>query len=314
MKTKNEKLKSKNYNLKLKAFFIAVIFLFLSWPGQAKAAFSFKIESINPTSVASKTDEVQVMLTITDLPSESYFKIAWQEKDGASYFGYMKNSDGNWTKIKSLSEDKLGDTCANYFKVTDQSKTTLTLVTKIGEDQELSNNNYFIKAHRFTKSCDSNESATNSIGITVNLPTATPTPTPTPTQETESSITLTLTPMPAAATTTPKPTSTATMTPTTKPTPKPTPTPTEKAEEKILGEETVGETSFVLSSLDEKPTPEEEKASEEKGGIKQNLPKIMIGAGGLLILVALISFLAPFLKLKLKKPRGNDIIGPRNEL
>src|SRR3990172_1459868 len=101
------------------------------------SAFSFSIESIDPMQVLSLDQEVHVVLTITDLPSESYFRVGWKKEGRSTYLGYIKNQDGNWTKITSLSGD-----CTDYYKVSDMGATLLTLTTKLGIDSEAEPGNY----------------------------------------------------------------------------------------------------------------------------------------------------------------------------
>jgi len=156
---------------RLLCFFLFFLFLFI-FPSKALAAFSFSIDSVNPTSVSSKTQEVSVSLTINDLPSESYFRVGW--KEGNSYFGYVKNNSNSWVKIQSLSSD-----CTNYYHVTQTGNSQITLVTKIGEDTDVNSGSYEIKAHRFTMGCSSTTS-TNTKTITVNLSDPSPLPNPSP--------------------------------------------------------------------------------------------------------------------------------------
>jgi hypothetical protein len=208
IKIKNLKLKMKNYIF----FALSFFFLFPIFASPILAEFSFKIENINPNSVSAKDQEVEVALSITNLPSESYFRVAWQEEEGSSYFGYDKNNNGNWVKIKSLSDD-----CTAYYKVSQTGNSQLTLLTKIGEEEGITSGVYLLRAHRFTTTCKSNEPSTNMMEIAVNLSTPTPTeapvntPTPIPTP--------TAMPTVSAPTSTPKP---PTPTSTTSPTPLPT--------------------------------------------------------------------------------------------
>jgi len=142
---------------------------------QVSAAFSFWENKITPETISSKDEEVIVELSITDLPSESYFRVALQKSDGTDYFGYMKNDLGEW--VKASDKD-----CSKFYHATDTATTNLEILLKIG-DYEVESGVYNIKAHRYTSSCKSNTAAINSFPIEIALPTNTPTPksSPTPT-------------------------------------------------------------------------------------------------------------------------------------
>ncbi len=176
---------------------LAISLLIFCYSGvtHAFAAFSLHIESIDPQSISSNDQPVTVKLIITDLPSESYFRIAWQEASGKPYFGYMKNNDGEWIKVDS------GQDCKNYYYVSELSTQSLVLVTKVGQENAVNNGDYLLKARRYTASCSSYTDS-DPITVQINFPTPTPTPTPTP-----------------------EPTSTPTQTPTPTSTPTKTPTP-----------------------------------------------------------------------------------------
>lgn len=193
----------------LSIFIIFIIWLFI-FPQKIEAAFSFEMASPSATTISSGAQEISVNLNITDLPSESYFRVSLQKESGGSYYGYLLNNNGDWAKILTLGGD-----CTAYYKVSDITTKSLTLKYKIGDDTEVSNGNYNLKAHRFTKTCTSYTEGTNSFAFIVNLPTPTPTPTPSPTPDS--------TTVPTSA---PTPTKTPTPTPTKSPTPIPTKTPT----------------------------------------------------------------------------------------
>lgn len=110
----------------LVAFLLFLFFSFFAKP--SFAAFSLNISSITPDNVSYNEQEVTVNVNINNLPSESYFRIAWQESSGKPYLGYMKNNNGDWVRVES-SQD-----CKNYYKVSDIATTSLTLVTKVGEE------------------------------------------------------------------------------------------------------------------------------------------------------------------------------------
>lgn len=212
-----------------------VIFLLLFFPKKAEATFGFNIASSSATTITSGDQDIEVGLNIIDLPSESYFRVSLQKEGGGSYYGYILNNEGGWAKIQTLDGD-----CTSYYEVTETSITSLLLKYRIGDDTEIPNGNYYLKAHRFTKACSYTE-ATNSLSLVVSLPTPTPTlepteipqPTDTPTPEPTSTPTSTLTP-------TPKPTST----PTKKPTPSLALTPTATPSGEILGEEATPESTL----------------------------------------------------------------------
>jgi len=155
-------------------FFILglVYFLFTS---DAWAAFSFSIDKVDPLSVNAKDQDVKVTLSIKGLPSESYFRVGW--KKGNSYFGYIKNNEGNWVKIEALSSD-----CSHYYHVPQTGNSQLTLVTKIGEETNIESGSYVIKAHRFTATGNCSYTASvNTETIEVNLAEASlPSPSPSP--------------------------------------------------------------------------------------------------------------------------------------
>ncbi len=177
---------------KLTVFLIVFLAIFLFLPKEIFAVFSFKIKDAEPDLVSSKNQEVEVLLDITDLPSESYFRVAWQEGENKRYFGYIK-IDGNWVKIKSLSDD-----CSEYYYISDTSTNSATLITKIGEEEELISGTYLLKAHRFTSTCKSYKTSENTFEIVVNLPTSTSSPSPSPSSTSDFSPTSSPTPSPSS--------------------------------------------------------------------------------------------------------------------
>ncbi len=181
------------------------------------------LQDLSDTNVTSNEQEVPTTGSISGLPSESYFRVAFQQSSGQSYFGYMKNNVGDWVKIMT-SQD-----CHNYFKVSDASTSALILIVKIGEDNSVDNGNYTLKLRRYTSSCSS-YSDSNAIFVALNLPTPSPSPTLSPTSNPTS------TPIPSK---TPSPSPTPARTPSPKPTPTPSPTPLNTPEEAVLGESTV---------------------------------------------------------------------------
>lgn len=195
----------------LKTFLLSLI-LFFIFIKPAKASFSFNISSPSATLITSGGQDIEVSLNITDLPSESYFRVSLQKESGGSYYGYVQNHNSEWSKVLTLSGD-----CLNYYKVFDLQTTLVNLKFKIGDDLNLDNGNYLLKGHRFTKTCTSYTEALNTIPIVVNLPTLIPTQAPTA-QPT------------SAPTTTPTATTTLKPTPSMTSTPKATTTPTPKEE------------------------------------------------------------------------------------
>ena len=141
---------------KLTLLLFTALLLFL-FPNKVFAAFSMNIASIDPTSVDSKEQEVTVNVSINALLSESYFRVAWQKSSGDHYFGYMQNNNGDWVKIES-SQD-----CHNYYKVSDLSTTSLTIITKIGSENTIDNGSYFLKAKRYTAGCSDTHNSKISI-------------------------------------------------------------------------------------------------------------------------------------------------------
>lgn len=265
-------------------FFFIVLGLFL--PKKALAAFSFKIESITPTSISSKSQEVEILLTIIGLPSESFFRVAWQETQGKPYFGYLKNNNGDWVQVKPLDSEE----CSDYYKVSQTGDGQVTLVAKVGEDVEITSGSYLLKAHRFTVNCG-NTPSENSVAVEVNLPTptllpsSTPIPTLTPSLPTLTSTPKPPTPTPTAKSSTPTPTpKPLTPTPTLKP-PTGTPTPkttlaTAAGSGEILGQEESSPAAFYPWEASQ-----EAELASEAGRTTPNrlLPAILLGAGFILL-------------------------------
>jgi hypothetical protein len=249
--------------MKLITTIVGVMFLLLSSFNNVEAAFSMNINSLTPTSVSSNEQEVTVTASISGLPNPSYFRAAWQKSSGDTYFGYVKNNSGDWVKVQTDQD------CKNYYSVSDTTTTTLTLVTKIGDDNDPQNGSYSIKLRRYTASCGSN-SDSDPFSISINLPTPPPTPTPNPPQ----------TPTPSQAPDpTPTPLKTPTPTPTRKPTPKPTPTPSPE----VLGSQTDNPTpsTEAFVSTPTPPSPSKFK-TPIVAGVFIGLGIILVGAAGFL--------------------------------
>lgn len=101
---------------------LSLVFIFSS---EVSAAFSFNVDSISSTEITSKDQEIQVSISINELPSESYFRVAFQKSNGDPYLGYMKDNNGNYVKIGALN-----DPCSVYYFVSDRATTALTLTLK----------------------------------------------------------------------------------------------------------------------------------------------------------------------------------------
>ena len=254
----------------MKKFFPVILsfLIFLLSAPQAKA-FSFSITGAEPSSIDSKEQEISVTLSITDLPAgDSYFRVAWES--GSTYVGYIKNNNGDWVKLGSLTSDKDSQGCLNYFRVS-TSTSQLVLSAKIGGDNELANGTVNLKAHRFTSTCGSN-TGSNLFPMIINLPTLTPSPTVEATQA------------PTAAPTA-TPTKSPTPVPTKSPTPKPTKNPTPEPE--VLGKAaTSGEPTNT--SGEPELTPDVSSANKKKPIV---LPIIFIGSGVLMIGFALYNLI-----------------------
>ncbi len=102
---------------------------------------------------------------------------------------------------------------------------------------------------------------------------------------------------------TPTPTNTPTPIPTRVPTQTPVPTPTPIAEvlpTSVLGESTESADYELLSNTKERPTIEKSSGKETKilGEKTDNLPKILIGLGGLLLLICAILTLRSYTRTK----------------
>lgn len=267
---------------RLFVYFLVGFFFFL-FSSKVKAKFSFEIESINPVSVSSKEEIVEVKLKITDLPSESYFRVAWQRLDGGSYFGYVKNNNDEWVEVKPLSDD-----CSSYYKISDASATAAILFTKIGEETDIGAGTYKIKGHRFTTTASCSYTASNNeVEITVNIPSPTPIPTDTPIP--------TETPIPSK---TPMPVQNPTVTtlvvvnsPTAKPTPKNTVSPVITVWENQSSFNSDGE----VLGINETPIP---SLSIEKSNNFINGAKIALVLGLLFCGMAILLFAQRYNEIK----------------
>lgn len=288
------------------AFLIPLLF-FLIPNSPVFAAFSLSISSINPDSVTNSGQEVTVNVSINGLPSESYFRIGWQESSGKPYFGYMKNINDDWVKVES-SQD-----CKNYYKISDLTTTSLAIITKIGEENTVNNGSYLLKARRYTATCLSYTDS-DSVSIQVNFFTPTPSSAPTytatiiptqiPTNSPTPKNTPTLTKVP-----TPTPTTKPTQTPKT-PTPTKIPTPTpiksgptaapiliasdvQESTQEALPTSILGESTESAANTVSPPPEKETKAFESSSG---NLSKILIGIGVIFLIACGILALRSYIK------------------
>jgi hypothetical protein len=200
-------------------------------------SFSFSIHSINPSEINAKESEISVHLDITNLPSESYFRAAFQKEGGSSYVGYLKNDRNEWVKIKTLGTKE----CSDYFKISDTNASSAALLIKIGEEESVDSGTYIVKAHRYTSTCGSYSDAANAVSVTVTLPSPTSTVTPVPTITPTNTPTLTPTVIET-------PTSTRIPTPTKTPTARPTKEATVSGEVMVLGEEIMSKSTTSTSS------------------------------------------------------------------
>lgn len=259
---------------------IVFVAIFLFSAEKTLAAFTMNINSIDPPSISTNEQEVTVTASISGLPNPSFFRIAWQKASGDTYFGYVKNNSGDWVKIETDRD------CRNYYSVSDVNTNSLTLIAKIGDDNNPVNGSFTMKLRRYTATCGSNSDSAP-FPVEINLPTPTPTQTPTPT------------PAPTNSPT-PAPPATPTTSPTKSPVPRPTATPTPL----ILGSETDNPQVDILALGDSLKTPSPTPAQTSK---KSNLAFPIIAgiftASGLALVGA-----AFFLAYKKQKENPSDTI------
>jgi hypothetical protein len=151
---------------------VLLLFLFLYAPSTVTASFTFEILSVNPQVISDSKTDLSIRLGISDLPSPSYFRVAFQKKSGDPYFGMLKNHLDTWVPIKPLSAD-----CAEYYLISDTQATSAAILLRPG-DKEITPGKYLVKAHRLTeKSCSSTE-ATNNFEIEIAYSSISPSPIP----------------------------------------------------------------------------------------------------------------------------------------
>lgn len=114
-----------------------------------------------------------VKLALLDLPSPSYFRVAFQKDSGSPYFGYLKNQNENWVPVKPLSSS-----CQDYYFISDSSTNSAVILVKIGEDIPITEGEYLLKAHRFTSTACSATAATNNRVVNISLPFPSSSPNP----------------------------------------------------------------------------------------------------------------------------------------
>ena len=192
----------------MKRMWLATLALLFT-PSSALASFSFSLSSTGPITISNNTQEVQINLSITDLPSSSYFRVAFQKQSGDSYFGQIKNHLGDWVNVQPFNAD-----CSNYYSVSDTSATSAAILIRVGESSTAQAGEYQLKAHRFTQTACSYAEAQNSLSATVVISTPVSTVVPSLSPSSTSK----------PPTSTPKPSPTTVVTATLKPTFAPTTT------------------------------------------------------------------------------------------
>lgn len=250
-------------SIKVGIFSLLSFVLFFIFPTPV-LAMSLSILGATPATITDKEQVVEINLSIENLPAgDSYFRAGW--KQGNSYVGYVQNNDGSWIKLRSLD-----DGCTDYYHI-NEATTSAILRIKIGGDNEISNGNISIRAHRYTSTCGST-TASNEFATLVNLPTPTPTET---------------------ATSTPVSTNTPTSAPSATKTPSPTPLktstikPTSSPEVLAVG---TSSDSYVLGLRDQLMTSEPTSSSEATSKNLPILPIVLIVAGVACIVGASFAF------------------------
>jgi len=137
------------------------------------AAFSFQILELDRSVFNSNTEEVNVKIKITDLPSNSFFKVAFQKSVGARYFGEVQDKNANWVDVSNSN-------CNIFYEVTDLETEDITLKLRVGNADGVENGNYNLVALRYTSSCAATKSNEMPVEINISPPSLTPTPTSTP--------------------------------------------------------------------------------------------------------------------------------------
>lgn len=186
--------------------------------------FLMSLKDLGNPIINSFDQVVNIEASISGLPSESYFRAEWQKSSGDIYFGYTKVGEV-WMEVQP------GQDCKNYLHVSDVDTSSLSLLTKVGDNNSLTNGSHNLKLRRYTSSCASySDSDPISVILNLPLPTSTPTISPAPTHSPLPTKTL-------ASTGTPVPTKLIISTPlaTSKINPEPTQNPDKTPEIKVLG-------------------------------------------------------------------------------
>ena len=191
------------------------LFLFIELVFFVRPAYAVISMSVSNTPITVDQDQefsADVSFLCSSCTSDSYIRGVFYPS-GTSYFGFTKDTNGNWINAP-------GGSCSQYFKIAagdiKEGSWSGTLQFKPDSTSALYQGpgDYLFKVGRYTSSCSSPTWSTETtIAVTGPTPTPTPQPTSTPTP----------TPVP---TNTATPTPTKTPTPTIKPTSTLTPTPT----------------------------------------------------------------------------------------
>lgn len=191
-------------------------------------------------------DEITIDVSLSGLTSSScldgscYLQAAFTAQSPIRYFGFTKNSSGEWYRY--ISSPTQSDIQATFFKFQPTSGSwsgQLTIKTSAEDPNYRGPGTYNIKAWRYSGKSDGAAGASDNllpVDLQFSLPTPTPSPTPIPTPIPTSSPTPapnpTKTPSPSP---TPKKTASPTSTPTSVPsaTPSPKSSPSPKASNEI---------------------------------------------------------------------------------
>lgn len=285
------------------ASFCLLFLLFLLFPQKTLAA-TFTFEGAPPSISDNQSFFVNVTLFINDSSGKSYYiRAAFSHPDSStSYFGYTKNNAGDWYN----GEPKI-DKTQFYKAIMDEGdQKTFTIEVKPDSESTFYKNKgpatYNFKLGRYTELgtsptwCDNKTTySTGYCNIASISISSASTPTPTPTS--------TLTP-------TPTPTPSPTKTPTPKPsTPKPTtsiiqtPTPKATTVSVSLAREINSSQSpkDILGTESSKPSVKPTNKPQDVKTLsasENNLSKILIGLGVIILISGAGIFLKSFIKPK----------------
>ncbi|MBI4067070.1 hypothetical protein HY407_01700 [Candidatus Gottesmanbacteria bacterium] len=243
--------------------FSFVILIFFSL--YASPIFAANVEISNVPSSLEKDQEfeIQVALSGAAANTNNYLRAAFfHDSSPTSYFGYTYNHENNWYNGKPSPIDP-----HKFLQISISSEGSYSGRLKIKADLEDSAfkgaGTYNLKVGRYTANDKSPEWSTP-IALIINAPSPTPTPIPT-----------------SPPTATPKPTSTPKPPTSTPILSSPTKTITTA---KVLISPSIYAESNILGE-DATPTPDMKFLSQQKS---DNLAKILIGIGGLMILGAAV--------------------------